>query len=605
MPESPPRALIVIRLSKVTDATTSPERQLAECRAICEKRGYEVVGVAEDLDVSGAVDPFDRKKRPHLARWLHGEHLDDNGEPVPFEVIVVYRVDRLTRSVRHLQKLVAWADDHKKLVVSATEAHFDTSLPFSAVLIALIGTVAEMELAGISERNASAARHNIQAGRYRGSTPPWGYVPSNDTGEWRLVRDKEQADVINEVARRVIEGEPLQKIAHDLTRRGILTPKDNFAKQRGREIKGREWSVTQLKRSLLSEAMLGHAVSGGAAVRNDDGSPVVRSEPILSREIYDRVAAELSSRAKRGEPNKRTSSLLLGVISCGNPCLHKQQGHECPEGCSGTCDEPVYKFNGGSHSQFPRYRCRTMTRAYKCGNRTIRADQADAQVERTILALLGSSERLERVWDAGEDHSAELADINDELVDLTSQLGVGAFRAGTPQRAKLDARIASLAERQAQLSSEAVVPAGWKLLPTGELFGDWWSRQDLTARNVWLRSMGVRARFKRDDKTLYIDLGNLNDLISGLKPGGTAQRVRGGLQAMERNGIQGMVFSDADSEVMPAPAAGYMWIQPVEGVWVYTSEALLAAAAERQALRREKIEDEFAYGPGDFDEDWD
>ncbi|AYF79078.1 recombinase family protein [Nocardia yunnanensis] len=602
MPESLQRALIVIRLSKVTETTTSPERQLAECRKLCEQRGYEIVGIAEDLDVSGAVDPFDRKKRPHLARWLHGEQLDDDGNPVPYEVIVVYRVDRLTRSVRHLQKLVAWAEDQDRLVVSATEPHFDTSLPFSAVLIALIGTVAEMELAGISERNASAARHNIKAGRYRGSTPPWGYVPSDATGEWRLVRDKDQANIINEVARRVIEGEPLQRIAHDLTRRGILTPKDNFAKLRGRGIQDRQWSVTQLKRSLLSETMLGHAVSGGAAVRNDDGSPVVRSEPILSREIFDRVAVELSSRSKRGEPNKRTSSLLLGVIYCGNPCSHKQQGAECPADCPGTCGEIVYRFNGGSHSQFPRYRCRTMTRAFKCGNRTIRADKSDTAVEQAILALLGSSERLERTWDAGQDYSAELANINDELTDLTSQLGVGAFRAGTPQRAKLDARIAGLADRQAQLSAEEVKPAGWTWLPTGELFSDWWGRQDVVGRNIWLRSMGVRAWYSREAKGLYIDLGNLNDLTAGLKPGPTARQAAERFRVMTENGIRALVVGDNGGE-LPTPEEGFTWLQPVEGVWVLTSEALLAAAEERRELIRDKIADEFMYGPDDWDED--
>ena len=31
--------------------------------------------------------------------------------------------------------------------------------------------------------------------------------------------------------------------------------------------------------------------------------------------------------------------------------------------------------------------------------------------------------------------------------------------------------------------------------PTGERFGDWWGRQDVTARNVWLRTMNVRAEF--------------------------------------------------------------------------------------------------------------
>ena len=39
------RALLVIRLSRVTDATTSPERQLETCRDLCRRRGYAVVGV--------------------------------------------------------------------------------------------------------------------------------------------------------------------------------------------------------------------------------------------------------------------------------------------------------------------------------------------------------------------------------------------------------------------------------------------------------------------------------------------------------------------------------------------------------------------------------
>ncbi|GAB42975.1 hypothetical protein GOTRE_034_00160 [Gordonia terrae NBRC 100016] len=42
------RALIVVRLSRVNDATTFPERRLQACRELCAQRGYEVVGVAED-----------------------------------------------------------------------------------------------------------------------------------------------------------------------------------------------------------------------------------------------------------------------------------------------------------------------------------------------------------------------------------------------------------------------------------------------------------------------------------------------------------------------------------------------------------------------------
>lgn len=522
------QALIVVRLSRVTDATTSPERQLQTCQELCAQRGYEVVGIAEDLDVSGAVNPFDRRKRPNLARWLADEEK-------PFDVIVAYRVDRLTRSIRHLQELVHWADDHKKLVVSATEAHFDTTSPFAAVVIALMGTVAQMELDAIRERTASAARYNLRAGKYRGSLPPWGYLPEKIDGDWRLVPDPDQVKVIHEVTRRVIDGEPLQRIAHELTRRGVLTPKDHFARHRGRPVAGLEWSVTPLKRALLSETLLGYAVSKGAVIRQDDGSPVVRSEPILSRKDFQALRVELTSRSQRGEPTTRSTALLLRVIYCG------------------VCGRPVYKFNGGSHSKYPRYRCSSMTKATRCGNTTIPTDRPDSLVEKTVLSLLGDSEHLERVWDSGSDNSSELASINDELTDLVSQIGTPAFRTGTPQRDALDTRIAGLAARQELLSAEEIKPAGWTWQPTGELFADWWGRQDVVGRNVWLRSMNIRLTYNR--KQMHLDLGDLETLLQELAPGGEALYYMELFKTMSENSIAGITI-DADGTITLTPEDG-------------------------------------------------
>ena len=85
------RALIAVRLSRVTDATTSPERQLSTCRELCKQRGYEVVGVAEGLDVSaGSTSPFER---PRLGDWLKNRL----GE---FDVIVFFRMDRIVRRLQ-------------------------------------------------------------------------------------------------------------------------------------------------------------------------------------------------------------------------------------------------------------------------------------------------------------------------------------------------------------------------------------------------------------------------------------------------------------------------------------------------------------------------
>jgi site-specific DNA recombinase len=157
-------------------------------------------------------------------------------------------------------------------------------------------------------------------------------------------------------------------------------------------------------------------------VRNDDGSPVVRSAPILTREVFDRVAVELAGRENRREPTKRSTGLLLQIIYCG------------------ICGKPAYRLKGGTGRK-PRYRCASAQYKTMCGNKSIPLDYADEVVESILLQMLGESERLERVWDSGSDHSAELAEVNETLTDLTSQLGTGVFRSGTPQRVKLNQRI--------------------------------------------------------------------------------------------------------------------------------------------------------------------
>jgi site-specific DNA recombinase len=217
------------------------------CRELCGQRGYEEVGIAEDLDVTAATAAFDR---PQLGAWL----TNRLGE---FDVLVFYRMDRIVRRLLDLADLIRWCQEYSVKVVSATEQFLDLTAPFGDIVALLVAKVAEMELAAISDRNASAARYNIRAGKYRGGIPPWGYLPEQTEEGWRYVQDPEQVPVINEVVRRTLDGEPLRAIAHDLTSRGVLTPRDRFAQAQGREVKGYEWHSAPLKRSLTSPTLLG------------------------------------------------------------------------------------------------------------------------------------------------------------------------------------------------------------------------------------------------------------------------------------------------------------------------------------------------------------
>lgn len=468
---------------------------------------------------AGSTTPFDR---PQIGDWL----TNRLGE---FDVLVFYRMDRLVRRLLDLADVIRWCQKHSVSVVSATEQFLDLTQPFGDIIALLVAKVAEMELAAISDRNRSAAQYNLRAGKYRGGIPPWGYLPEETEEGWRYVQDPDQVAVINEVVQRALDGEPLRAIAHDLTRRKVPTPKDRFAQTQGREAKGYEWHSGPLKRSLTSPTLLGHAVSKGESIRDEDGSPVVRSEPILTPEVFARLGAELADRENRKEPTKRSSGLLLQIVHCG------------------VCGRPAYRLKGGAGRK-PRYRCASAQYREPCGNKSIPLEYADDAVETLVFGMLGESERLERLWDKGSDHSEELAEIDNTLADLTDQLGTGAFTRGTPQRARLDARIAALAGRQAQLAAEAVKPAGWAWQPTGDKFGDWWGRQDVNARNVWLRSMGIRLEFEyaTDDPSpsLRLDLGDLETLTQHLNASGPANEWQDIYKAMQDSGIAGMEIRD-------------------------------------------------------------
>jgi len=162
---------------------------------------------------------------------------------------------------------------------------------------------------------------------------------------------------------------------------------------------------------------------------------------------------------------------------------------------------------------------------------------ADEIVESVVLGLLASSERMERVWEAGSDHSDELAELNATLVDLTNQLGSGVFKPGTPQRHRLDANIGALVARQEALQAEVVRPAGWVWQGTGQNFGEWWGLQDTASKNRWLQSRDVWLGF---DKVGYQFMPiDIESWLEGMEAAGSAAEWRKIFRTMSRKAIAG------------------------------------------------------------------
>lgn len=480
-PEQRKRVLIATRLSRVTDATTSPERQRKDCEDLVRARGWEIVGYAKDLDTSGAVSPFERAK---LGRWLNHRASD-------FDVLVVSKLDRLTRSMLDLVKLIEWATSNGVQMVSATETHFDTSNEYGQTIALLISSFAQMELASIRERNRNAFKYNYSRGKWRGGVAPWGYVPErDDDGDWRLVPDPPQVKLIREIVGRVIDGEGLSRIVRDLDKRGEPTAKDAFSIAQGRAPRGFTWHVSPLRRALKSRTLLGYTmidktedadgkmrtlgvpVSDDGVLRAEDGSPLVRSAPILDADTWDRLQAALIESA-RPSISRKPQALLTGVLFCG------------------VCGAPMWILRG-SKGRVDRYRCKSANTVSPCGNRSLVARDAEDNYI-SLLAPQMDQPRLERRWVTGDDPGVEIAEIDRQLDEIAQIIGSGEFRSGTRARATLNNRLATLSARREELDAIEVRVSGWEMVETGETLRDWWEQAGAEERNAWARKAGPRV----------------------------------------------------------------------------------------------------------------
>src|ERR1700722_5533135 len=82
------RVLGRIRLSRATDESTSPERQREVIETWAAQHDHEMIGWAEDRDVSGSVDPFDA---PALGPWLADDRKHE------WDIVAAWKLDRLGR----------------------------------------------------------------------------------------------------------------------------------------------------------------------------------------------------------------------------------------------------------------------------------------------------------------------------------------------------------------------------------------------------------------------------------------------------------------------------------------------------------------------------
>lgn len=426
-----------------------------------------------------------------------------------WDVMIWPSLDRISRDGEFMSKfLKRCRSNHKEVYVPGLDFDLADEL-VGTIMVAVLTALAQSEHAVAKARTVSGRSAVLRKGGWFGGTPPFGYMPVYCGPEdgWRLTPDPAYAPVIQEVITRVIAGESVNSLANELTARGVPTNMDVIASRECRWQKHRKrvqpvglaWSDTVLRAMLKSRALLGELVYNGEAVRDEDGSPRKRADPLVSEADFDRLQMVLKAETRRG----KRSSPLNGVVKCG----------VC--GANMALSERTHQLKDGERT-YSRYRCYDPRRSgSQCGT-SIPLRTAQDVIERGLLAEIGEEPEYERVFDPGEGYADELVYMMHARTQLLDDRDAGVYALPGDGKRFRD-RILKLNAEISRLSALPTRPAGYIRRPTGVSYGERWRSSDGEGRRMMLINLGVTL-------TVYdADFGL--DLSQAMSPAGGEESV--------------------------------------------------------------------------------
>jgi site-specific DNA recombinase len=217
------------------------------------------------------------------------------------DIVVVYKVDRLTRSLADFAKLVESFDTHGVSFVSVTQS-FNTTSSMGRLTLNVLLSFAQFEREVTGERIRDKIAASKKKGMWMGGVIPHGYTVENR----KLVIAPEEAETVRLIFDRYRSLRSLPALQRDLRERGILTRERMLAT--GRKIGGIPFMVGALVSLLRNRTYLGEINHRGRSYPGEH-------EAIVQQEIFDSVQAILeSNRQGHREHWRKSNALLLGKL---------------------------------------------------------------------------------------------------------------------------------------------------------------------------------------------------------------------------------------------------------------------------------------------------
>jgi site-specific DNA recombinase len=282
----------------VTDAkeefsSLDAQRESAEAYVLSQRaRGWRALPERyDDAGISGAT-----AERPALKR------LQEDVEAGRVDCVVVYKIDRLSRSIADFVNLMAKFDKHGVAFAAVTQ-QFDTSTPVGRLTLNLLTCFAQFERETIAERTRDKVHAARRRGRWTGGPPPLGYDVAPEGG--RIVVNEAEAKLVRKIFALHAEHETVTRTVEALNERGWLTKA--WTTREGRVREGARWTKHTLGKLLANPTYVGRV---GLQGEDFEGEHPAIVDPAAFAHAQELLAQRTHKPGKR-RGGRRGTALLM------------------------------------------------------------------------------------------------------------------------------------------------------------------------------------------------------------------------------------------------------------------------------------------------------
>ena len=374
------RAALYIRVSTLEQAQEgySVGEQRERLIAYCKAQDWLIADIYVDGGYTGS-----NLNRPGIQKLM--------SETEKFDVVLVYKLDRLSRSQRDTLYLIEEIFRPNKVDFVSMQESFDTSSPFGKAMIGLLAVFAQLEREQIKERTWMGRVARAKTGLHHGGgNIPIGY----DYEDGKLIVNPYEAEQVRKIYEWYLSGSSLKAITDKLQDAGYTNKYSSY----------NSWS--SVRNILENETYIGRLHFGDVVVDH-------AHEAIITEEQFNAAQILRGKRREQfGSHAFQSKHVLTGLLFCGH------------------CGGRYYLRNTGKYSYYACYsrtkQMKNMIKDPNCQNKIWRAQDLEPIIEEKILALLRNPKIAEELA-AGKPKAAapvsKNTDIERRIREIDRQIG--------------------------------------------------------------------------------------------------------------------------------------------------------------------------------------